>query len=320
MQRVDMNSTLHHWKTSIYLLALLLIASCAAPQPMTTLPMTANRAAPPITAPAPTGTPAPIVTVQATVGIPGYTKITLEIERAGRKYSVLLGYDIGEAWFYQTPAPDYDLSLLGEDAMNITFANLAWHSDVDLDGEREYFLTVSGRGAYPVYGLLAVDYDPVVDGYRVFDTVYFRAPCFDRWEDLEQDGIPEILAKDEEFHYAVGGGGADSVFSPLLILRYNGQKFAHVTHEYTDRLDVDAQHWLESIENDANGQGQFATIYAAYLADMYRLGKLDEIKQVYQEACERKLLPFYKGIDPESTFSCDEYFNSVEKEIKARYE
>lgn len=308
------------WKLYLNGIAALLIASCSAPLQQIKPQEAAGKGLPTVTAPARINTPSPTAAAPTTVGIPGYTKTTLEIERAGKLYSVLLGYDIGEAFFHQTPAPDYDLSLLGEDAMNITFANLAWHSDVDQDGEREYFLTASGIGASAYYALFAIDYDPATDQYRIFDSAGFRASCFDRWEDLDQDGNPEIIAKDEEFHYTVGGGGADSVFSPLLILRYNGQKFAPVTSEFAALLEEDAKHWLVGIEGDSWGQGQFGTIYAAYLADMYRLGRLDQGKKVYQDMCERKLLPFYKEMDSASPFSCDDFYQSVEKEIKARYE
>jgi len=258
----------------------------------------------------PTNIPTPVP------NLPPHTMTSLEIVRNNKQYSVLLGYDKGEVMFRQTPQPEFDDFQQYEDILNIRLADLEWYGDFDNDGETEYFLTVAGRGVHASLMILAVDYDSSKDEYRVFDGVGFRASCFDDWKDIENDGIPEIIARDESFHYASGGGGADSVFSPIKIYRYDGQKFVGVTREYPDLIEENANHWLEAIENDAWGQGQQSSIYAAYLADMYMLGKRDEGIEVFIELCNSRFVPYIKEINSDYPLRCDEFLTTVQNALK----
>ena len=286
----------------LILISVLLVSSCAS--------NTINESH---KTPTVTTTPENTLTITPTIDaeLPAYTSTTLEIIRNGEKYSVLLGYDIGEAFFYATPRPDVDMSNWYGDTRNVRSANIERYGDFDHDGENEYFVSAYGRGAIGYVLILAIDYDQLKDEYKVFDEIGFRASCFEQWDDVEKDGIPEIIAKDEDFHYESGGGGADSVFSPIKILRYDGEKFVGVTKEYPDLIEQNANHWLEAIENDAWGQGQFKSIYASYLADMYLLGKKDEGIEVFSELCAKRLIPYIKSNNSESTWSCDEYLISV---------
>ncbi len=262
----------------------------------------------------PESTPTYVPTVNAE--LPAYTSTSLEIIRDGKKYNILLGYDIGEAFWYVTPHPEVNIDQWYGNVRNITSANIQRYGDFDHDGETEYLLSTYGRAAIGYILILAIDYDQFKDEYRVFDELGFRVSCFERWDDIEKDGIPEIVGKDENFHYESGGGGADSVFSPIKIFRYNGQKFIGVTQEYPDLIVQDAERWLEAIDNDAWGQGQFESIYASYLADMYLLGKQDEGILVFSELCTNRLTPYIKSHNPDSTWSCDEYLVRVKDALK----
>jgi hypothetical protein len=103
----------------------------------------------------------------------------------------------------------------------------------------------------------------------------------------------------------------ESLYAPIKIFRYNGKEFIDVTKEYPNLIEKDVTHWLEGIYNDAGGQGQFKSIYAAYLADMYLLEKKDEGIAVFSEQCNNRLLPYIKSQKQNSTWNCEEFLISV---------
>jgi hypothetical protein len=242
------------------------------------------------------------------IGLPAYTITNLEIIRNEKKYSVLLGYDMGEAFWYVTPRPTENL--LNGDNRNISFANIKRYGDFDNDGEFEYLVSVSGRGAIAYESILAIDYDKIKDEYRVFDEIGFRNSI--QWDDIESDGIPEIIADDE---YYISRFSA-TVFAPLKIFHYDGEKFTVVTQAYPDLIEKDVKHWLEAIDNDAWGQGQFDSIYASYLADMYLLGKKDEGIKVFLELCEDHYIRYIKTYNPDSTLDCGDFLLQVQDSLK----
>lgn len=246
--------------------------------------------------------------------IPGYIKTTLEINRNGRAYSVVLGYDIGDGYLHITPEPDYDLDSLYGKNLNRLSASLNWVGDVEQDGEKEYLLEAYSPGARGRILLLAVDYDITHDEYRIFDEKGFDIASSGHWDDIENDGIPEYLAKNASYPYSFDGPMLVA-FSPLYILRYDGKQFVEVTESYPDLLVEDADHWQEAIENDAWGQGQFASIYAAYLRDMFLLGEQDEGLQYYTEQCNARLYP--NSNDP--LRNCDALLDRIKKAINEKW-
>ncbi len=257
------------------------------------------------TTPESTLTPTPTINAE----LPAYTSATLEIIRNGKKYSILLGYNIGEAFWYATPHPDVDMIKWLGDVRDVSSANIKRYGDFDFDGEKEYLVAIYGLNAGDIL-LLAIDYDKSTDEYKIFDKV-----DFDRLDDIEQDGIPEIITRDFSFHYESGGAVADSAFSPIKIFHYNGQKFVSVTKDYPDLIEGNAQHWLEMIDNNALGQGQFGSIYASYLADMYLLGKKEEGNNIFSDQCIKRLAPHIKIQSPQSTWDCGEFLIRVQNAL-----
>ncbi len=253
-------------------------------------------------------TPTPAINTELPASV--YTSTTLEIIRLGKKYSILLGYDIGEAFMYATPQPDINMPGWHDDTRNVSFANIKRYGDFDHDGENEYLVEVSGRGAKAYTTILAIDYDKVKDEYKVFDQIDIYNSLL--WDDIEKDGIPELIAKDE--NYAIRFSAA--VFAPLKIFHYDGDKFVAVTNKYPDLIEKDTEHWLEMIDNDALGQGQFDSIFASYLADMYLLGKKDEGIKVFTDLCESRYIPYVKTYNPDSTLSCSQFLIQVQNRLK----
>lgn len=242
--------------------------------------------------------------------LPAYTSTTLEIIRHGKKYSILLGYDMGEAFFYATPRPDVNMANWYGDTRNVSSADIERYGDFDHDGEDEYLVSLFGRGAQAYVVILAIDYDKVKDEFRIFDEIGFYNPV--KWDDLEKDGIPEIIAKDEGYSSVFSA----AVFAPLKIFRYDGNKITGVTQAYPNLIEKDVEHWLEMIDNDALGQGQFDSIFASYLADMYMLSKKDEGIKVFVELCESRYVPYVKRYNPDSTLSCGEFLIQVQNRLQ----
>jgi hypothetical protein len=296
-------NTMYRWMLTALLVAL--TVSCAPlrssevvqPQPTLTL--------------APENPPTSTATLSAE--LPGYTSTSLEIIRNGKNYSVPLGYRPGEAFWRVTPHADLNID---STVRQTSSANLEWYGDFDNDGETEYLVSAYSVGNTLYVSILAIDYNNSKDEYKIFDEVGFRVTSIDKWDDIEKDGVPEIIASDETFHYESGGSGADSAFSPIKILRYDGHEFISTTKEYPDLVEQDAKYWLEAIDNNAWGQGQFLSIYASYLADMYLLGKKEEGIRVFSELCESRLMPYIKQQNPETTWNCDDLLDRIQEALE----
>jgi hypothetical protein len=289
--------------TLLVLISALLISSCTSNVMSKTPEIQAVT-----TTPENTLTPTPTINAELPASV--YTSTTLEIIRQGKKYSILLGYDIGEAFMYATPRPDVNMPGWYDDTRNVSFADIKRYGDFDHDGENEYLVAVSGRGAKAYATILAIGYDKAKDEYKIFDEIDFYNSI--RWDDIENDGVPEIIAKDESFVSRFSA----AVFAPLKILHYDGNKFVAITQTYPDLIEKDVEHWLEMIDTDASGQGQFDSIYASYLADMYLLGKKDEGIKVFLELCDSRYIPYVKTYNPDSTLSCSEFLLQVQNRLK----
>lgn len=245
--------------------------------------------------------------------VPGYLSSSLVINRNGKTYNVVLGYDVtGEAFQNTTPQPDLNIDELRSSIRDIRDVRLTRYGDFDADGEIEYLVVANERrqSMFGILLLLAVDYDSSKDEYRIFDEIRSSAVNLARIEDIEQDGNPEIIGKDEEFHRAIGGSEDESMFAPIKIYRYNGQEFVSVTREYPDLVEKDANINLQPMDNEQ--QVLFPSWYASYLADMYLLGKQNEGIDVFNELCANHLQPYMLEQNPETTWSCEQFLVTVQ--------
>ncbi len=244
--------------------------------------------------------------------LPGYLITTLEIIRRGKSYSVPLGYDLGQAFWHTTPSPN--TSVLDHSGLpEIDQAQLEWYGDIDGDGEYEYIVRLSIHCAVGCVEVAVVDYDPQQDSFRIFDSVNFRASAFQSISDLNQDGSPEIIGRDEDFTLAMGYPGAATGISPIKIYRYNGQKIANVTRQYPEAIEQDANTWLDSVKTGTGGRDQIALAIPAYLADMYLLGRREEGIQMFIQLCTRDLYSGH-GI-AEAEKECNDFLNRVQNAL-----
>ena len=223
------------------------------------------------------------------------TKTSLEVYRNGKTYEIVIGYDMGHAPFYSTPvsAPPTTWS----ESM-IDGAQIEVYDDFDNDDEREIIVSKSSCGTYCINWLLAYKYDPVNDKYFLADELYadLQIP-----KDLNDDGMPEFPLYGG-FCFRWCTRGTESL-SALTILGYDGNKFSDVTTEFPQLIQEDSVRLLQlSEENDRDAV--YITL-PGYLFNMYRLGKLDEGRKVFDDVC----------ISVIESYDCENFRLEAEKSI-----
>jgi hypothetical protein len=235
----------------------------------------------------------------------GVVKLSLEIIRAGKTYEVLLGYDIGNAWWNQD-AQIPDLPQAYDENPSVSDVNTQWIGDIDKDDNLEYIVELLFCGAYCSSQVQIIDYDTLKDEYRVFDS--FGGYYIKDYQDDDRDGNPEIISQDYDYHFNVGGAGATRALAPIQIYRYDGDqgRFIVVTDQLSDLVTEDGDSFLTSIKNNYQ-EGVSDLMLAGYLYDMYILGKQDEGLNTFIEICVEYVQPQVTNPD----WSCDNYLSKV---------
>lgn len=221
------------------------------------------------------------------------TKTSLEVYRNGKTYEILIGYDMGRAPFYATPVGEIP-KVWSENYAD--GAGIEVSSDFDNDGEREIIVSKFSCGTYCVSWLLAYKYDSLNDNYFLVDELSAR---LSNSTDINNDGVYEFLLYDGFcFRWCTHAMEA----SALTILKFDGNRFSDITSEFPDLIQEDAARLLQL----SKGNRQDAEIaLAGYLFNMYRLGKLDEGRKVFNEVC----------ITAIKTNNCEGFRLDVEKSI-----
>ena len=181
--------------------------------------------------------------------------------------------------------------------------HLLWHGDYDNDGINEYFLENSHAGIGCHTNIFVIDYDIQKDEYRVFDE--WSATCANvNWEDISNDGRPEIVTRDEFFssHYR-GLPEATFAASPIKILQYENHRLTDVTREYPTSVYQDANFLLSRATSKDEHYGLL--FLDAYIADMYLIGMKDEGIKNYLKICSQG----------SSDVECQTFLNDILKSI-----
>jgi hypothetical protein len=235
----------------------------------------------------------------------GVVKLSLEITRDKKTYDVILGYDIGNAWWHQdSKVPD--LPQIYDEKPSISDVTTQWIGDIDGDGNLEYIVELLFCGAYCSSQVQVIHYDSIKDEYRVFDS--FGSYYVKNYQDEDNDGNPEIVSHDYDYHFSVGGAGATRALAPIKIYQYNGEqeKFISVTPQFPDLVEKDADSFLVSIKNNYQ-EGASDLMLAGYIYDMFILGKQDEGVTTFKDVCAQYVKPQIKNSD----WSCDNYLSKV---------
>jgi len=301
---------MHHPMKHIAALFLLLILTGCG-HPGGTLPPSLTALSPTSTQIA-TATPSPLPTSQ-TPEVRALVKKSIEFYRNGKTYEVVVGYNAGDVFWNVTPKPvlpkKYDEVGWGTPKLN-------GYADFDKDGETEFYVSVyycGGSGCSTELRLYK--YDRGQDQYIVADHVSSGELRIDRYEDLNQDGNPEIIVSG--MGYCLYGDAGDKVFSVVTVLRFEKGKITDVTKEFPSVIAEDAEHNLSFSKTDGGHQGVAELLLASYLYDMSRLGLLDEARPNFDQVCNDVVKPRKEKAG--RSIDCLEFRAEVETDIQ-KYE
>jgi len=259
-----------------------------------------------------TNTPIPSVTplpspTSSTPEVPALVKTTLEFYRDGKTYEIIVGYAVGNAFFYATPRPEFPKEKWEKAGANS--AELKRYGDFDNDGETEFIVSLMYCGAYCSEAIRIYKYDAVNDNYFSADEFGANAPAVVDYTDINKDGNPELLTDNYGFCYQCSSYSV--VFSAITIMRYEQGKFTDVTKDFPELIQQDADKFLESSKTNANNQDAGYITLASYFYDMYRLNKTDEAIPVFNQICASVIKPSMQNSD----FTCNKYKSEVETAI-----
>ena len=173
-------------------------------------------------------------------------------------------------------------------------------SDFNKDGESEIIISKINCGASCVSWLTAYKYDLSRDSYFVSDelSVSLREQI-----DLNNDNIPEFIIYDG--YCFRGWCTRPTESSALTILEFDGNRFLDTTVNFPKLIQEDAKRLLELSKTR---EDQLANIaLPGYLFNMYRLNKMDEGREVFNEVCNTVIKP--------EDITCEDFRLEVEESI-----
>lgn len=160
--------------------------------------------------------------------------------------------------------------------------------DLDADGEPEAVVGAFTGGAHCC--LIALVYHWTGADYAVSERNFFD-PGY-RIRDLDDDGRAELVTADTRF-YAFASAYAESV-PPIQVFQFAGGRFDNVTGvgAYRDAIAKDLRRVRAEYKRRANSRQRFGVraALAAYVADLYRLGREQKVEKVLRSALRRGLL------------------------------
>jgi hypothetical protein len=181
-------------------------------------------------------------------------------------------------------------------------------NDLDLDGEPEIILDILARGMNCCNVIIIAYFDLEDQQYQLTNAIIRSWRVKPSLTDINQDGILEFVTQDLDYLYNVGGSSAIDTISPIQIFRYDEGQIVDNTRDYPYFVEQDAQFWLAALKGEfvsldqqyldiMHKDLQFQIdwgldwgftfeVVAAYLADMYTLGRGEEGLQTIEELCD----------------------------------
>ena len=155
--------------------------------------------------------------------------------------------------------------------------------DLDGDGEPEVLVDLYTGGAHCcATTLIWYLKDPATNSYArralsLGDQVY-------RLEDLDGDRSPEILTADDSFAYEFTAFAFD--WFPPLVYDWKGQTLVDVTRDHPDLITADLSKIRKALPGLRRHYDPRGAI-AGYVADLYLLGRGDEVAAYLRSALRR---------------------------------
>lgn len=155
--------------------------------------------------------------------------------------------------------------------------------DLDGDEEPEVILDFSSGGAHCCSSSLIFRYDPRSETYTSIQHLWGEGYGARRREDLDGDGLPELIHYDSRFAYAFTSYAGSGM--PIRIWQYRQGEMTNVTRNYRQQVFDDAYKWWK-LYTEAEPGTDVRGILAAYLADKHLLGEAEDgwkrLEQIYK--------------------------------------
>jgi subtilisin-like proprotein convertase family protein len=156
--------------------------------------------------------------------------------------------------------------------------------DLDFDREPEVLLDLYTGGAHCCSYTLIFRYRPRFGDYRRL--VGWWGNVGRRIVDLDHDGRPELVSADDRFSYTFAAYAAS--VQPLQIWHYDRARLVDVTRAFPRMIEREAGSlWRAYLTVRKSAYPEVRGILAAYLADLYLLGREDEGWRRLEEAFRR---------------------------------
>jgi len=165
-----------------------------------------------------------------------FTELMIRIERNGRSLVESAANPIlfGELDYYPTLAGIHILTV----------------QDLDDDGEQEIVLDVTTHGASCCTQIVALYFDQEQQIYQHTNYIERKWSLSPDFIDIEQDGRPEFVTRNETYNELAGGWDQIAAISPIQIFRYEAQAIVDVTDQYPRFIEQDAKIWLAAAKSE----------------------------------------------------------------------
>jgi hypothetical protein len=159
--------------------------------------------------------------------------------------------------------------------------------DLDGDGDPEVFVDTYSGGAHCCTIVPIYRWDGAAGRYRRL-TAFFGNAGF-TLDDLDHDGRPEFVTSDDRFSYRFTAYAFSA--RPPLVLAYGTNRdgkvaLRDVTAGFPQLVRDDARAWLRELPR-ARKEGDPRGIVAAYVADLWLLGRKGEANRFLRRALRR---------------------------------
>jgi len=161
--------------------------------------------------------------------------------------------------------------------------------DLDGDGEPEAMLELNWNGTHCCDWSRIYRYDASRRRYVALNHMWGNASSTPSLRDLDRDGRPEFVSKDDRFAYDFDGY-AGSV-RPIQIWTFHHGVFRDVTRRYPGQIRGDAgEIWALYLKHRGKPGKSVRGILPAWAADEYMLGHGDIVDRALEEASRRGYL------------------------------
>jgi hypothetical protein len=160
----------------------------------------------------------------------------------------------------------------------------------DLDGDREpeVVLPLDWNGAHCCSWWRVYRYDASRKTYRPVNRFWGNTGAAPSLRDVDGDGRPELVSRDDRFAFRFGAGYADSAY-PIQIWAYDQGRFRDVTRRFPGLIERDAvRHWRAY--RSKRGTPSARPPLAAWAADEYQLELGAEVQRELAAALRRRYL------------------------------